>query len=151
MRRRLKIRLVWLILLLISMGMVVFGYALPRFTGDQFANQLIRLNIVDAKTFLCPETSLGQVAALLGGDNSLGTFLADQLQRRIQLPGWLDLVSRLRIESSYNPLSGMYTVAYALEDQINIVGFQIQGGVRTPTMTLGVRRLSPFLFCLSVM
>jgi hypothetical protein len=130
-------------------AVVLLLYGLPRLTGDRFASDLINLNIIEAKEYLCPDTSVGQIAALFGGANTLGTGLAEQLQRGIQIPGWAEIVPHLQRDSTYDVLSGTYTVSYVLEQTLDVAGFQIQAGVRTPLVTLGVRRLNLISFCLT--
>jgi hypothetical protein len=143
----------WRLALIVSLivVMVLFGYVLPRSTGDRFANALIHLNLIESQTYLCPDTSVGQVASLFGGENTLGSWLAEQLQRGIQIPGWAEVANNLSLESTYNPLTGGYTASYVMQRTLEIGGFQIQGGVKTPAITLGVRRLTPISFCLTVM
>jgi hypothetical protein len=81
----------------------------------------------------------------------VGAWLAQQLQSGIQIPGWAEVANNLSLESAYQPLTGLYTASYVMQRTLEIGGFQLQGGVRTPTMTLSVRRVSPISFCLTVM
>lgn len=147
--RRWSLRGLLILITIVVMGLLVYG--LPRLTGDRFAAALIRLDLGETQTYLCPDTSLGQVAALFGGENTLGSALMEQIQRGIQIPGWADAVSHLRLESTYNPLTELYTATYALQDTLIVAGFEIQGGVRTPTITLGVRRLNLISVCLTAL
>jgi len=143
----------WRLVLIVSIivAIVLLGYVLPHSTGDRFANALIRLNLTEAPTYLCPDTSVGQVASLFGGENTIGVWLAQQLQRGIQIPGWAEVANNLSLESSYNPLTGVYIVSYVMQRTLDVGGFQIRGGVKTPAITLGVRRLTPITFCLTLM
>lgn len=131
--------------------LVLLGYVLPRASGDRFASALIHLNFTEAQTSLCPDTSLGQVASLFGGENTVGAWLAQQIQRGIQIPGWTEVANNLSLESTYHPLTGAYTVSYVMQRTLEIGGFQIQGGVKTPAIALTIRRLNPISFCLAVM
>lgn len=142
----------WRLIVLVSIiaAIVLIGYVLPRSTGDRFANALIRLNLIETPTYLCPDTSVGRVASLFGGENTIGAWLAQQLQRGIQIPGWAEVANNLSLESTYNPLTGLYTVSYVMQRTLEIGGFQLQGGVKTPAITLGVRRLTPISFCLTL-
>jgi hypothetical protein len=142
----------WRLIVIISLIVVIglLGYILPRSAGDRFANALIHLDLVEAQTFLCPDTSLGQVASLFGGENTVGAWLAEQLQRGIQIPGWTEVANNLSLESTYNPLTGAYTVSYVMQRTLEIGGFQLEGGVKTPSIALNVRRISPISFCLAV-
>ena len=143
----------WRLALMASLlvAIALLGYVLPRSTGDRFASALIHLNFVETQTYLCPDTNLGQVASLFGGENTVGAWLAQQLQRGIQIPGWAEVANNLSLESTYNPFTGAYTVSYVMQRTLEIGGFQIQGGVKTPPIALIVRRLSPISFCLAVM
>jgi hypothetical protein len=140
----------FLVIGVVLAAVVLLVYGLPRLTGDRFASALINLNIVEAKEYLCPDTSVGQIASLFGGDNTLGEWLAQQLQGGIQqVAWWPEIVPHLQRHSTYDVFSGAYTVWYEIGEKLDVMGFQIQAGVRTPLVTLGVRRLNLISFCLT--
>lgn len=147
--RRLRRWGVGLMILLIAAA-VLFAYLLPRSSGDRFAGALIRLNLEEAQGDLCPKADFGQVVSLFGGENTLGAWLAQQLQHGVQIPGWADLVSHLRLSSAYDPLTGAYTFSYAMEQTLEVAGFRFEAGVTTPSIALRLRRLGPISFCLAV-
>lgn len=138
------------LLVILFAAIVLLGYIMPRLTGDRFARALIHLNFVEAQTLLCPDTSLGQVASLFGGESTVGAWLAQQLQGGIQIPGWSELANNLALESTFNPLTGSYTVSYVMQRTLEIGGFQIQGGVKTPPIALTLRRPTPISFCIAM-
>src|ERR1051325_2493844 len=84
--------------------LILLGYGLPRLTGDRFARALIQLNLIEAQTFLCPDTRVGQVASLFGSETAVGAWLAQQIQMGLHIPGWTELANNLSLESAYNPL-----------------------------------------------
>ncbi len=142
----------WIIILFVIIGAIVLLiFLIPRGGGDAFVADLLRLDIPAMEARLCDGTTLTDITGILSasGDN-LSAFLAQGLGAPIELPGREQLLQALSPDAAYYPFTGAYVFHVKLVREIDILGFKLAAGLRSPDFTLTIGHPTPWSACVMV-
>lgn len=142
----------WAIVLLVIIGAIVLlTFFIPRSAGDAFVGDLLRLDVAAMESRLCDGTTLTDITGILsaGGDHLSG-ILAQILGAPVEVPGRETLLQALTPDAAYYPFTGAYVFHLKLAREIDILGFKLAAGLRSPDFTLIIGHPSPLSACVMV-